>query len=81
MLQAGRELDLAHEALRTQRVRQLMMQQLDRHQALVAHVMGEIHRCRSPTTNLPLQDIASGEGLVKSGRDIKHGLPVSDGTG
>ena len=76
VLEARGELDLAKEALGTERMRQLVVQHLDRHEPLVAHVVREIDRRRSPTADLPLQDIASGERFMKKWRDVEHGFPV-----
>jgi hypothetical protein len=70
VLQAGGELDLAHEALRAERVRQLGMQYLDRDEPLVAHVVREVYRGCTPTTDLPLQDVPSGEDVVQDRRDV-----------
>lgn len=81
MLEARSELDLAKEALGTERMRQLVVQHLDRHEPLVPHVMREIDRRRSPTADLPLQDIASGESFMKKWRDVEHGFPVCGGEG
>jgi hypothetical protein len=84
MLQAGRELDLAQEALRADRVRQLRMEHLDGDEPLVPLVAREVHRGRAtatdlplqrvpPTTDIPLHDELAGEDVVQGRRSIVHG--------
>ena len=77
MLQTGRELDLALEALRAERVRQLGVQDLDGDEPLVPHVVREEHRRRSAATDLPLQDVAPSTDIPLE--DIVSGEHVVDG--
>ena len=84
MLQAGRELDLAQEPLRADRVRELRMEHLDGDEPLVPLVARQIHRGRAPAADLalqrvtaaakvPLQDELPGKDVVQSGRRLFHG--------
>ena len=81
MLKARGELDLAKKALSTERVRELRVQHLDCDEALVPNVVRQVHRRCAPTTNLTLQDIASGESFVEKRRNVEHGYPVVGGRG
>lgn len=78
MLQAGGELDLAQEALGSQGMREFRVQYLDGDEPLVSQILRKVDRGRPPTSDLTLEDVASGENVVQYGRDIDH---CSTGTG
>jgi len=72
VLQPGGDLDLAEEAVRTQRGGQLGAQDLERHFAAVLEILREIHRRHPALSQLALQAIAVGQGVGQSGRNVGH---------
>ena len=67
MLQAGRELDLAEEALRAQCVRQLRVEYLDGDESLVADVVRKVDRGSTAASDLALEEVPPCERLVENG--------------
>ncbi len=70
MLQPGRELDLALESLRTERGRDRGQEHLERDEALMLDVAGEIHRRHAASAELALDEVAIGQGVAKTGWDL-----------
>jgi hypothetical protein len=62
MLQLGGGFDLPEEPPDSDAHRELVMHDLDRDLAIVAHVLGEIHVGHAAGADLPLEDIAVGQG-------------------
>jgi hypothetical protein len=65
MLKASGELDLVLEALRAERCSELGVEDLERHQAFVLEIAGEVNRGHTPTTELALERVAVGQGSLK----------------
>ena len=61
MIQLRRDLDLAQKPLGPEQRRQIGAEHLDRHLAVVLHVVGEVHRRHAPTAELALDAVAAGE--------------------
>jgi hypothetical protein len=77
--QVGRRLDLAQEALVTQRRRQLRPQHLHRHPPLVLYVGGEVDGGHPRGAELALDAVAVRECGRESGQDLSHRPPMIDG--
>ena len=71
MLQSRGELDLAQEALRAERMRQLGVQHLDRDEPLVLDVVREIDGGGAATANLALQDVSAARGSRAAWRESR----------
>ena len=78
MLQPGRVLDLAQEALGPERGGQLGVQHLERDRAVVPEVVGEVHRGHAAAPELALEPVAVSktihQALGKIGQ--RSGSPV-----
>ena len=61
MLQAGREPDLLEEALGPEHRGELRMQHLDRHPAMVPHVLGQVDRRHAAGAERTLEPVPAGE--------------------
>ena len=72
MGEPGGGFDLPEESFRPQCGGQFRPQHLDRHLAVVFDVLGEVHRGHAAGTNLPLDDVAVGEGGFESVEDVCH---------
>ena len=72
MAQLRRELDLAQEALRAQRLRDLGIHHLDRHVTVVLEVVREVHRGHAARAELALDAIAVGQRGRESRQRIAH---------
>jgi len=57
MLQGGGGGDLLHEAIRAQHRREVRLEDLDGHLAVVLQVLGEVHRGHAPLAELPLDAV------------------------
>jgi hypothetical protein len=62
MLQPGGELDLALEALGADRFGDLRMEHLERHRAVMAEVVREVHRGESAAAEFALNAVAVVQG-------------------
>ena len=72
VLQLGRDADLAQESLGAHGRRDVGIQHLDGHLALVAAVPRQIHVRHAATAQLPLDDVAVAEGLLDVVEEIGH---------
>jgi hypothetical protein len=61
VLQSGRRLDLGQEPLGAEHRRQVGLEDLDRHLAVVPEVFGQVHRGHAALAQLPLEAVAVGE--------------------
>jgi hypothetical protein len=61
MLQAGGQFDLAHEALGSQRVRELWMKQLQRDGSIVTEIAGQVDCRHAPASQLAFDKISAGQ--------------------
>ena len=59
MLELRGHRDLAPESLGTEGDRQIRVQDLQRHGAIVLHVAGDVHRCHPAAANLTLNRVAA----------------------
>ena len=73
MVETRGDLDLAQEALGTERRSELRPQHLDRDVAVVLDVVGEIHGGHPAPAKLPLDGVAALEGFVERGEIVTHG--------
>jgi hypothetical protein len=72
MSKSGRDLDLAEEALCPDRHREFGDEHFNCNVAIVLEVARQVHGSHAPTTELPLEDIASGErGLEARERSVR----------
>lgn len=62
VLQPGRDLHFSEETLVAERRRQLGVQDLDRHRAVVLEVFGQVDGCHPAAAELSLEAIATGQG-------------------
>jgi hypothetical protein len=70
VVESGGRPDLAEEALGPEARAQLGVEHLDRHEAVVPQVAGEIHRGHAAVTELALDRVAAGQG----GFEVFQGL-------
>ena len=79
MLQVGRGLDLGQEPLGSDHRRQLGLQNLERHLALVLQIVRQVHRGHAALTELALDGVAAFQGCVQARDGIGLGrTPGSD---
>ena len=72
MLQAGRHLDFAEEALAAERGGELRAEHLECHEAAVAEVFRQVHGGHAAGPDLPLDAVAVGEGRGEAGEGVAH---------
>ena len=65
--QPSGDLDLAEEPVRPKSGRELGLQDLEGHSAMVLEVSGEVHRRHSPTAELALDRVVPGKGGLHAG--------------
>ncbi len=73
MLQIGGDLDLVEKPLSPNDRGQLRPQHLERHLAVVLHIMGLEHDGHAPLAQLTLDAIAVGDGGREAFGDFGHG--------
>ena len=66
VIEARSDVDLAQEAPAAQHCAQFGFEQLERHLAAVAHVVGQIDRGHAARTKLVLDDVAVGKGGLEA---------------
>jgi hypothetical protein len=66
MLEMGGDLDFPKEALRTERLGQFGMQDLERDEPTMLQVEREVHGGHAPAPQLRFDDVLAGEGLVQA---------------
>ncbi len=71
MIELGRDLDLVEEPLGANDRSQLRSENLHRDLAVMLRVPGEVHRCHTPSADLPLDGIAVDEGGFEA-VDVGH---------
>ena len=71
--QARRDLDLTQKALGSESRCEVGPQDLDRHLAVMPHVVGQVHRGHPPRTQLALDYVAALQGGVQAGNGVGHG--------
>jgi hypothetical protein len=62
MIEARRDLDLAQEALRTERCGHLGAQHFHRHLAVMLEIQGFVHGGHAALPKWPVESVAVGEG-------------------
>ena len=72
MLQPGGDADLALEPLGAERGGELGMEHLERDRAVVAEVLGEVHRGHAAAPQLALEPVSVAEGGLERGAEISH---------
>ena len=72
VIQAGGQADLALEAFRSERRRQLGVEQLERYRAIVAQVAREVDGRHSAAPKLALDEVSIGQRRFKAIQDIGH---------
>ena len=80
MLQAGREADLALEALRPERGRELRVQDLEGDRPVVPHVLGEIDGSHPAAPELPLERVAPAQSALELRAEVGQ-LGLYEGVG
>ncbi len=75
VLEPGAELDLAEEAVGAQGSREVGMENLEGHGAVVAEVLGQVDGGHAAPTELALDAVATSQGVTQSARQIGHGAP------
>ena len=73
MVKPGGELYLAQEAFRPHGSRELRVQQLQRHLAIVLHVVGQEDRGRPPAGQLALDPITAGHPGLQARQQVHRG--------
>ena len=73
MLEPGRDLDLAEEALGAQAQRELGMEHLEGDRTMVAAVLGQEDRGHAAAPHLALDVVALGEPGPEAALEIVHG--------
>jgi hypothetical protein len=73
VLEGGSGLDLREEALGAHHGRQLGLQDLDRHLAIVAYIVGQIDGGHPALAQLALDAVAVGQGGREAGGNVGHG--------
>jgi hypothetical protein len=58
VLEACRELDLVLEALRAERRREFAVEDLERYEAVVLEIAGQVDRGHTPAAELPIEGVA-----------------------
>ena len=76
MLEAGRDLDLPHEALGAERMGQLLVQDLERHRPIVPEIARQVDRSHAAAAELALEQVAIAEGIRQRRVDCGHGDAV-----
>ena len=75
VLEPGLGADLAQEALDPERRAQLGVEHLERDASSVAEVLRQVHHRRRAPSDLPLDHVATGEGLGERGQlSVGHGV-------
>ena len=72
MLQPGGEPDLALEALGTQRDRELGVEHLECHRAVVLEVAGQEDRSHAAAPELPLERVATAQPALELRLQVGH---------
>ena len=72
MLEVGGGLDLLQEPRGADERRELGVHDLDRHLAIVAHVMREIDRGHTAGAQLALESVAVGQGFFEAIERLSH---------
>jgi hypothetical protein len=70
VLEARGGADLAEKPLGAERRRELRVEDLERYEALVPEVAGEIDRCHTAAPELPLEQVAVDQGIAQLPRDV-----------
>jgi hypothetical protein len=64
VLQASRGTDFPLEAFRSEGCRQLRVQHLERHVAIVLEIVGQVHRSHAAASQLSFKPVAVLQGLL-----------------
>ncbi len=73
MLEPRGELDLAEEALRAERIGELGVEHLERHRAVVPHVLREPDRSHAAAAELALEGVPVSQSRAQRRYRIRHG--------
>ncbi len=77
MLEVGGGVDLGQEAFCPEGGGEVWPEDLERHQTVVAEILGEIDRRHTTFTELALDDIAAREGGVQTRHHIHGVIPIA----
>ena len=81
VLQVGRRLDLGDEPLAADHCRELGLEDLERHAALVSDVLGQVDRGHAALTDLALDPVSTFQGCVQASGGIGHACLMGEGPG
>ena len=74
MVKLGGHLDFAHEAVGAEGRRQVRLQHLHRHLAVVLEVLGQVHRGHAADAEFAFDAVAVGQRRDKPGKGVGHCL-------
>jgi hypothetical protein len=77
MLEAGREPDLALEALRAKRVAQIGMEHLERNRPVVTEIPGNVNGGHAPSAQLALHPVAVDQRRAQPFQSSRHAVPAA----
>ena len=79
VLEPGGEPDLPLEALRAERGRQLGMEHLERHRAVVLQVLRQEHGGHPAPAQLALEQVAARQPVLEACAEVGHGVSSAGG--